>query len=149
MAETPEQKMWRKGRVPADPIMGRVDLWVVENESDHTALETEAGISSGYFGKARGYKTMEFRMADKILTAMGIPGDWWCDDLREHYLNVNLSVPVAKERKPGICRKAYCFNSRREGSLFCSEEHQNEHRARRAEYRRQQRQRRRVAEEAA
>ena len=141
--------MWRLGRIPNAPILQMVDDYAKEDVMSITHLENHVGVCEGYFStaKRRGSATMDFQLADRILCAIDCAARWWDEDLVEHYLNVNLDVKPA-DPKPGMCRRAFCFEQRREGDNYCSDEHREEHREQRREYKRTFKARRQ-AEEAA
>jgi len=149
--ETPHQRMWRHGRVPNEPILRMVEEYIKDDGLTELHLEQAVGVSKGYFRltKKRGIQTMDFRIADRILTAIDCTTRWWDEDLVEHYLNVNLDVQPPKQPKPGICRRGYCFEPRRAEDNYCCDEHREQHREQRRAYKRSVAERKRAEQEAA
>lgn len=122
----------RLDRVPSRLIVREIDEFTADMDEEtilrcRTGLFERAGVCVTNYRKwARNpLSGMDFRVADRLMTAMGKSFHWWVNpELNEHYMRVDLtdtpsSWAERRNRKPKSCpvcrtefapvgRKAFC-----------------------------------------
>lgn len=127
MAETPEQRMWRLGRLPKQLIVAHIRNWEKENHYDSVTAAGILGIDAKYCEKDT--KTIHFELADRILTKMDKVDMWYRDaELNRHYMNITFTQYKEPHRRGTSCIRAGCKTLVEKKGMACCDECYREYR---------------------
>lgn len=125
------EQMWSKGNVRAAPVVALCQEWATANDTTLEEIGRNLGLAKSFFTKAATHAGMEFRIADRLLTHIGMTECWHSPDLREDYENVFLG-DVKTTRK---CNTVGCFVRIPKRECYCSDSCRDLQRGREKAYR--------------